>query len=117
MNGTHRITLTGIRAAGRHGANPGERDAAQDFVVDLDVTVDAGDRDDLDDTLDYREVVRAAREVVQGRSFVLVETLATAVAREVFGLPRVVGVVARVHKPGAAASLGVDDVVVEAIVR
>jgi len=32
-----RITVAGIRAEGRHGANPGERDSAQPFVVDLDV--------------------------------------------------------------------------------
>ena len=112
-----RIFLRGIRAGGRHGANPGERDTAQEFVVDLEVTVDLGDGDDLDGTIDYRVVANAVRDVVRSTSFVLVESLAKAVAREVFGLPRVVGVVAVVHKPGAASSLGVDDVAVEAIVR
>jgi len=112
-----RIVLAGIRASGRHGANPGERDAPQEFVVDLDVTVDLGEGDELEDTLDYRAIVQAAREVVEGRSFELVETLAHAVAREVFGFARVIGVVATVHKPAAARSLGVEDVAVEAIVR
>jgi dihydroneopterin aldolase len=112
-----RIFLRGIRAAGRHGANPGERDAPQEFVVDLEVTVDLGEGDDLGDTIDYRVVANAARDVVGGTSFVLVESLAQAVAREVLGFARVSGVVATVHKPGAAASLGVDDVAVEAIVR
>jgi dihydroneopterin aldolase len=111
-----RISLTGIRASGRHGANPGERDAPQEFVVDLDVVVEQDDRDDLDDTLDYRVIVQTVRECIQGSSFVLVETLADAVAREVYGLPRVVRVNATVHKPGAARSLDVDDVSVEAIV-
>ena len=36
---TSRLFLTGIAASGRHGANPGEKDRAQDFVVDLDVEV------------------------------------------------------------------------------
>ncbi len=112
-----RIFLRGIRAAGRHGANPGERDAEQEFVVDLEVTVDLGHGDDLGDTIDYRIAANAVREVVRSTSFVLVERLAEAVAREVFGLPRVVGAAAVVHKPGAAASLRVDDVAVEAIVR
>ncbi len=112
-----RIFLTGIRANGRHGANPGERDQAQAFVVDLEVAVALGDGDELEDTIDYRAIVAAARDVVGRTSFALIESLAEAIAREVFGFGRVVGVVARVHKPGAAAHLGVEDVVVEAIVR
>ena len=111
-----RIRLTGIRADGRHGANPGERDAPQEFVIDLDVIVEQDDGDELDDTLDYRVIVQVAQECVQRSSFVLVETLADAVAREVYGLPRVLRVTATVHKPGAARSLGVDDVTVEAMV-
>jgi dihydroneopterin aldolase len=110
-----RILLSGIRAAGRHGANPGERDDAQAFVVDLDVLVDVGGGDGLEDTVDYRVLVDAARGVVEQESFVLLETLARSVARAVSGLERVERVVATVHKPGAAANLGVDDVAVEAI--
>jgi dihydroneopterin aldolase len=112
-----RIYLKGIRAEGRHGANLGERDASQEFVVDLDVTVAPGEGDDLGDTIDYRVVASAVRDVVRRTSFVLVETLAQEIAREVSGLPRVTGVVATVHKPAAAASLGVDDVAVEATIR
>lgn len=111
-----RIVLSGLRASGRHGANPGERLEAQEFVVDLDVIVEQGDRDDLDSTIDYRAIVQTARGCVETTSFVLVETLAEAVAQEVFGLARVTRVIATVHKPAAAASLGVDDVAVEAIV-
>ena len=111
-----RISLNGIRADGRHGANPGERDLPQAFVVDLDIVVDTGEYDELDDTLDYRVIADAARRVVQERSFVLLESLAEAVAREAYGLPNVTRVVATVHKPGAAESMGVDDVAVEAIV-
>jgi dihydroneopterin aldolase len=112
-----RIFLRGIRAPGRHGASPGERDAPQEFVIDLEVTVDLGEDDELGDTIDYRVIVGTVRDIVGGSSFVLVETLAGAVARAVFGLPRVAGVVAVVHKPAAAQRLAVDDVAVEAIVR
>jgi FolB domain-containing protein len=111
-----RIVLSGIRASGRHGANPGERLQAQDFVVDLDVIVERDDDDDLNATIDYRVIAQTARDCVAGTSFVLVESLAEAVAREVFGQDRVTQAIATVHKPAAAASLGVDDVAVEAIV-
>jgi dihydroneopterin aldolase len=112
-----RIFLRGIGATGRHGASPGERDAAQDFIVDLEVSVDLGEGDDLGDTIDYRVVVGTVRETVGETSFELIESLAESLAKAVFGLPRVTGVVVVVHKPAAADRLGIDDVAVEAIVR
>jgi dihydroneopterin aldolase len=110
-----RLSLSGIRASGRHGANPGEQLEAQEFVVDLDVTLDTGG-DSLDDTIDYRALVDAAREVVEMTSFQLLESLADAVARAVYQWSNVSRVTAVVHKPRAASSMGVDDVAAEATV-
>lgn len=98
-----RLFLTGIAASGRHGANPGEKDRPQDFVVDLDVEVDVSS-DDIAATADYRELVQTARDVVAGESLDLLESLAGEVARAVAGLPRVVRATAIVHKPAAARS-------------
>ena len=112
--GSVRISLTGIQAQGRHGANPGERLAPQDFVVDLDVVVDL-ETDELDATADYRALADATRQAVAQGSFELLESLAEAVARAVYAFAQVRRVVAVVHKPGAAASMGVDDVSVEAM--
>jgi dihydroneopterin aldolase len=106
---TSRVFLSGIRASGRHGANPGEKDAPQEFVVDLDVeVVVAGDR--IGATADYRRLASTAHDAVAGTSFDLLESLATAVATAVVALPRVVSATAVVHKPAAARSLGVDGV-------
>lgn len=113
---TSRLILTGIRAAGRHGASPGERGWAQEFLVDLEVTVEVGE-DSLDATADYGALVEAARRTVEGTSFELLETLADAVARSVLEFPGVTQVVATVHKPGAARTLGVEDVAAEAAVE
>ena len=110
-----RIYLTGIRAEGRHGADPGERLEAQEFVVDVDVTVSVGS-DSLDATTDYAALVDSVRDTVSTTSFELLETVADAVARAVYGFEGVVRVAVVVHKPGAAAKLGVDDVAAEAIV-
>ena len=100
---TSRLFLTGISASGRHGANPGEKDRAQDFVVDLDVEVEVGD-DELSSTSDYRTLIRTARETVERDSFDLLESLAHAVANDVLALEGVVKVSAIVHKPAAARS-------------
>jgi len=110
------ITLAGIRASGRHGANPGERLQAQEFVVDLSVWVHPGG-DRLEETVDYRDIVRTARQAIASKSFILLETLAEAVADSVIALGDIARVTAVVHKPGAAASLGVGDVSAEATVN
>lgn len=106
---TSRLFLTGISARGRHGANPGERDQAQDFVVDLDVEVDVGS-DALASTADYRTVIRTTRETVERDSFHLLESLARSVAQSVLRLDGVVRVSAVVHKPAAARSSEVQGV-------
>lgn len=104
-----RLFLSGIRAEGRHGARPGEKDEPQPFVIDLDLEVDAGD-DSIEATADYRGITEAVREVVEEGSFDLIETMADAVARRVASIPQVVGVTAVVHKPNAAERLGIDGV-------
>ena len=109
MQGSARVTLTGIRAEGRHGANPGERSAPQEFVVDLVVLMEVAG-DSLEDTADYRSLVELAATTVRDTSFVLLESLAEAVARAVSDLPSVRETTATVHKPRAARSMGVDDV-------
>jgi dihydroneopterin aldolase len=107
-----RILIRGIHAEGRHGANPGESEDLQEFVVDLDVDVEtAGDA--LDATVDYRVLVGAALEAVESTSVVLLETLAQTIARAVHRISGVSRVTVRVHKPRAADSLTVDDIAAE----
>jgi dihydroneopterin aldolase len=106
------ISIRGIRALGRHGANPGERAEAQEFVVDLDVWVTTT-ADSLEGTVDYRTVVQAARQTVESTSHVLLETLAEAVATALMEAGPVARATAAVHKPGAAKAMGVADVSAE----
>jgi dihydroneopterin aldolase len=110
------IALTGIRASGRHGVDEAERMEAQEFVIDLEVVVSV-DRDELDGTADYRVLAQTARDVVEGQSFSLLETLADAVAHAAYEQESVEEVTAVVHKPRAARSIGADDVSATATVR
>ncbi|HEX9891339.1 MAG TPA: dihydroneopterin aldolase [Actinomycetota bacterium] len=107
------IRVTGIEATGRHGASRGERDAAQSFLVDLEVVVQA-EGDDLASTADYRELVAAARRVIEEESHAIIETIAERVAAAAAAVPGVLTVRAVVHKPAAAGRLEVDDVSAEA---
>jgi dihydroneopterin aldolase len=106
------ISIEGIRARGRHGANPGEQLEQQEFVVDVDVWVEVT-ADSLEGTLDYRVIVERVRETVAGPSFVLLEALAEAVATDLMDFPQALRTEAVVHKPRAAESLGIDDVSAE----
>jgi dihydroneopterin aldolase len=110
-----RLFLSGIRAEGRHGARPGEKDEPQPFVVDLDLAVDVDD-DSIDATADYRAITDAVREVVERGSFDLIESMAEAIARGVAAFPHVAGATVVVHKPNAAGRLGIDGVAAAATV-
>jgi dihydroneopterin aldolase len=112
---TTRLFLSGIRCEGRHGANPGEQDSAQPFVVDLDLEVRV-DSDTIDGTADYRAIAQCARDVVGSTSFDLLESIAGAVAERVGGIDHVVRATAVVHKPNAAASIGIEGVAAAATV-
>jgi|OpeIllAssembly_1097287.scaffolds.fasta_scaffold272625_2 dihydroneopterin aldolase len=110
---TYLISVDGIAAQGRHGVNPGEKLEYQDFVADLEVTVDV-DEDAIESTIDYGVLVGVTREVIERTSFDLVETLAHAIARAIFEYQNVIHVLVTVRKPGAAQALGVEDVYVQA---
>lgn len=90
---------------GRHGVRDAERASAQEFRVDIEVETDltaAGDSDRLADTVDYTRVRGAAREVIEGPSRQLLESLAGAIAERVLALPRVESVTVRVAKRPAS---------------
>jgi dihydroneopterin aldolase len=106
------ISVDGIHASGRHGANPGEQLEPQEFVADVEVWVEI-DRDALEGTLDYRSIVETVRRTIQDTSFVLLEALAEAVATGLVELEPALRATAVIHKPGAAASLDVADVYAE----
>jgi dihydroneopterin aldolase len=97
-----RIEVRGIRAYGRHGANPGERDHAQAFDIDLELEVDlqaARASDDLSDTLDYAALHAEVLELVRTRSYALLERLGDELARALLRDPRVRAASVRIAKP------------------
>jgi dihydroneopterin aldolase len=104
-----RLFLSGIRAEGRHGARPGEKDEPQPFVVDLDLEVEPRD-DSIEATADYREITDVVRGIIEQESFDLIESMADAIARRIASVPQVATVTAVVHKPNAAGRLGIDGV-------
>ncbi len=103
------VSIQGIAAGGRHGANPGERDEPQGFRIDVEVDIEVG-ADELDATADYRALADVVRRTVESTSFVLLESLAQAVADRLREVAGVASARVTVHKPTAARSMNVEDV-------
>jgi 7,8-dihydroneopterin aldolase/epimerase/oxygenase len=96
-----RIVLHDMRFLGHHGVEEAERRDAQPFGVDVEIVRDlepAGRTDDLARTVDYGAVFAVCRDVVEGRSFRLIEALAEAIAEAILGSFPVAEVVVRVRK-------------------
>ena len=98
-----RILLEGMVFHGRHGTLPAERELGQPFVVDVELRLDlraAGLADDLTRTVDYSEVHRRAKEIVEGPPVGLTETVAERLAAAVLEEhPPVEAVRVKVGKP------------------
>jgi dihydroneopterin aldolase len=77
------IRLEGLSVFGHHGARHYEKEAGQRLEVDLELLPlndQAETSDRLADAVDYDMLYRTVREVVEGQSFHLLETLAARVA-------------------------------------
>lgn len=100
-----RIELNGMSFQGRHGVRQAERAHPQEFKVDIEVECDltkAGLTDKLADTVDYTKIRAIAREVIEGESAQLMETLAWRIAGQVSQLPAVAAVSVRIAKRPAS---------------
>jgi 7,8-dihydroneopterin aldolase/epimerase/oxygenase len=78
-----RILLEGMIFYGNHGTLPAERELGQPFVVDIELHLDlkpAGLSDDLAQTVDYSEVHRRAKGLVERPPLNLTEAVAERIA-------------------------------------
>lgn len=100
------IALRGVRAYGRHGANPRERDREQPFDLDIFIEMDlraAQTSDELSDTLDYAHVHQRIVAIVQSTSFALLERLGAEILDAIFSDERVARAEVRLSKPSLLA--------------
>lgn len=96
------IALRGIRAYGKHGANPGERDRVQPFDLDLEIDVDlaaAKASDALSETIDYAALHATIVQTVATHSYELLERLGSVIIDAIFTDARILGVRLTLAKP------------------
>ena len=97
--GGMRIELAGIALRGFHGVLDGSARDGQRSSSTSRSRREEPREDDIDATVDYRDVVACVREVSDGHAFQLLETLAAAVADELLRRFPVSAVRVRVGKP------------------
>jgi 7,8-dihydroneopterin aldolase/epimerase/oxygenase len=100
------MRIAGIRAFGRHGADPGERDAPQPFDVTIVLEADlepAARSDNLQDAVDYSILLSRVVQIVESTSFRLIERLAAEIAHAVLDDARIAHAEITIAKPGVLA--------------
>ncbi len=93
-----------ITAYGQHGVLQIEKSRAQRFEVDLIIHKDlalAAKNDELEYSVDYSQIFYRVREIIENRSFNLIETLASHIADMILREYPVEKVEVTVYKPEA----------------
>jgi FolB domain-containing protein len=109
-----RILIRDLLARGIVGVNPDERRERQDVLVNVDLWLEtrtAAESDDLTQSVNYRSVAKRILRHVEEGSPLLVERLASELARLILTEFAVERVRVRVEKPGAlrfARSVGIE---------
>jgi dihydroneopterin aldolase len=110
------IELRELRVSAVVGVLSEERDRAQPLAFDIDVALpfeEASINDDLTETTNYADVLQIATKVASEGAFLLLETLAYRVAREILAydewISSVTVAVRKLHPPVAedVATVGV----------
>jgi len=113
MDFVDEITLTGVRAFGRHGVYDDEKRDGQYFYVDATLYVNtrrAAETDDVEDTVHYGEVAEQIVAIVEGGSVNLLEALAARIADSLLTRDLVRMVSVTIHKPDAPITVPFADV-------
>jgi dihydroneopterin aldolase len=103
------VRLEGLSVFGHHGARPYEKEAGQRLEVDLELEprdARAETSDKLADAVDYDALYRTVREVVEGKSFHLLEALAAATAEKILERFAVRSVKVRIAKQNLGWTTG-----------
>ena len=96
------IKLEGMVFYGYHGVNEEEKIKGQKFVVDIDLFCDlrmAGKSDDLTDTIIYSSVYKITKEILEGKSQNLIESVAEKIANSILSNWPEITVKIKISKP------------------
>lgn len=100
-----KLILKGIEIFGRHGCHIEEQQHGQIFKVDIELNLNlekAGKTDDINETVDYPQVLFDVEKIVGGTPRKLIETVAEEIAETLLkNYPCVESLKVVLHKPNA----------------
>ncbi|MDD2190278.1 MAG: dihydroneopterin aldolase [Eubacteriales bacterium] len=100
-----RIIMKNMGFFGYHGVLPEEKTLGQKFFVDASLYLplkNAGGTDDLNDSVNYKEVYDIIKGIVTNQKFDLLESLAERICSEIFAAyPEIQKLRVKVKKPEA----------------
>ena len=99
-----KIFVESLVLLGKHGVTDRERSTAQEFHVDISVEADTklpAKTDEISDTVNYKDFAESAKQIIEGHSFHLIETLANKIAERILSDKRVQTVSVTIRKPNA----------------
>jgi dihydroneopterin aldolase len=102
MDNQDKIILEGIILYGYHGRNQPEKEIGQTFVIDIEVERDlrmAGTSDQIEGTVSYTDIYRVVKEIIEGPSLNLLESVAHNIAHKIIDKYSVDAVRVKVKKP------------------
>ncbi|XP_077227908.1 dihydroneopterin aldolase 2-like [Tasmannia lanceolata] len=112
-----KLILRGLMFHGFHGVRAEEKKLGQKFLVDVDAWMDlreAGKTDCLSDTVSYTDIYRIVKEIVEGPSQNLLESVAHLIANTTLTkFPQISAVRVKVGKPHVAVNGPLDYLGVE----
>ncbi len=111
-----KIIVKGLKLFCYHGVNPEEKVDGQNFIFDIDATVDLSlpcKTDNVNDTVSYAKIIKTVRRVAQGEKNDLLERVAQRVADELFvEFEKISALVITLKKPEAPIKADFDYVAV-----
>jgi dihydroneopterin aldolase len=117
QNNLSKITVSGIEVRAKHGVNPDEKIYPQRFVCDVEIVLDvtmSAKSDDVNNTVNYADVVNVVQKVLNGESKNLLETLASDILDAVKKLDaNIERAKVTLHKPDAPIPAKFADVKIE----
>jgi len=111
-----KIILKDMEFMGLTGCLPEEKVNPQPFIITVEMffeNIKGTLTDNLDDTVNYALVFDAVKDVVENRSFNLIERMAQVIADESLGISKAKKVIVKVSKPKAPIEGTFDSMEVE----
>ena len=99
------INIDGIKTLGKHGVYEVEKSSDQRFLVDVKISLDNFQGDDIHETINYENVVDDVIRIVKTESFNLIEILSKKITQEIYkkynseSNVKIFEIIVTVHKP------------------